>query len=63
MGKDMDSLFKVVGSGSGVKAGVLADEADEDSTGCESWAGAMTRGQARAIWAQECGDQAKAVGT
>lgn len=36
MGKDMDSLFKVVGSGSGVKAGVLADEADEDSTGCES---------------------------
>lgn len=36
MGKDMDLLFEVVGSGSGVKAEVLADEADEDSTGSES---------------------------
>lgn len=36
MGKDMDLLFKVVGSGCGVKAEVLAGEADEDSTGSGS---------------------------
>lgn len=37
----------------------MADETDEDSTGSESWAGAMAR-EAGAIRPQECSNKAKA---